>query len=54
MAGHGFDPASSELLPEPFLPDILEMDLYVCPSCFKTETYLAEPGRIRMKGTLSK
>lgn len=54
LSGNRFDPAQPSAVDEPILPEILEMDLFVCPSCFKTETYLAEPGRIRLTQTLSK
>ncbi|WP_058303205.1 hypothetical protein [Gorillibacterium timonense] len=53
LSGQRFTPTEPAELQKPFLPEILEMDLYVCPSCFKTETYLAEPGRLRLTQTLS-
>jgi ribosomal protein L37AE/L43A len=54
LSGNRFAPAHPSAVREPLLPEILEMDLYVCPSCFKTETYLAEPGRLRLTQTLGR
>jgi len=53
LSGNRFDPAQPAAVGQPILSEILEMDLYVCPSCFKTETYLAEPGRLRLNQTLN-
>lgn len=50
--GHSFTPAEPAILGKPLLPQILSQDLYVCPSCFKTQTYLSEPGRLALTQTL--
>lgn len=52
LAGDNFTSTARVILPQPLLPEILELNLFVCPNCFKTETYLAEPGRLRFVQTL--
>ncbi|WP_040950388.1 hypothetical protein [Gorillibacterium massiliense] len=52
LSGHGFTPVRPQVVERELLPEILDMSLYVCPSCFKTDTYLSEPGRLRLTQVL--
>lgn len=52
LAGENFTSAAQVIVHQPILPEILEMNLFVCPNCFKTETYLADSSRLRFVQTL--
>jgi hypothetical protein len=47
-----FVPVRPAALGKDLLPDVLELNVYVCPSCYKTDTYLAESGRLRLTKVL--
>ncbi|MCL6459948.1 MAG: hypothetical protein K6T85_18300, partial [Gorillibacterium sp.] len=52
LSGDNFTSVKHHSLPQDLLPEIFEVNLYICPNCFKTETYLSDPGRIRLVQTL--
>lgn len=43
--GPNYTPVVPTPLGKPFLPAPVNVQLYVCPSCFKTDTYLAQEHR---------
>lgn len=48
MAEGEFAPAVPQPLGKPFLPAAMVRNVYVCPSCFKVETFLADRDRLAM------
>jgi hypothetical protein len=43
-----FEPAVTEVLKRPALPAPFKLNIYVCPSCFRVETLLADEDRVKM------
>ena len=52
LSGDNFSSVKPPSLHQQLLPENVELNLYVCPNCFKTETYLSDPGRHRLVQTL--
>lgn len=57
LAGHSrlggeFVPYAPETLGKPFLQVPVQLDVYVCPGCFRTETVLSEKDRLHMVQTI--
>ncbi|MBC8080336.1 MAG: hypothetical protein H7X86_08325 [Gorillibacterium sp.] len=53
LSGDNFLSVKHPSLHRQLLSETVELTLYVCPNCFKTETYLSDPGRHRLVQTLS-